>query len=118
LPDDHPCATIAPHRDAFGNWCSRMMAPAGRLRLYGDGVVRDSGLPDVVAAFAPQHAVEGLPAGTITSFWAASKGKTDRLADIALEAFCRRPARLGARPGHLHYVHGNIAFHRSHSAVA
>jgi hypothetical protein len=40
-----PGVTIAPNRDAFGNWCSRMVAPAGRVRLYGDGVVRDSACP-------------------------------------------------------------------------
>ena len=48
VPDDlptTPCVTIAPYRDAFGNWCSRMVAPAGRVRLYGDGVVRDSACP-------------------------------------------------------------------------
>jgi hypothetical protein len=40
-----PRVTIAPYRDAFGNWCSRMVAPAGRVRLYGDGVVRVRACP-------------------------------------------------------------------------
>ena len=43
-----PSVPILPYRDGFGNWCSRIVGPAGRMRLSGDGVVRDTGLPDVV----------------------------------------------------------------------
>lgn len=60
-----PAIDIGPYRDMFGNWCSRMVAPAGRVRLAADGVVRDSGLPDPVFASAVQHAVEDLPADTL-----------------------------------------------------
>jgi transglutaminase-like putative cysteine protease len=41
-----PSVEIMPYRDGFGNWCSRIVAPAGRVRLAADGMVRDSGLPD------------------------------------------------------------------------
>ena len=61
-----PAVEISPYRDMFGNWCSRMVAPAGRMRLAADGVVRDSGQPDPVVASASQHAVEDLPADTFT----------------------------------------------------
>src|ERR1043165_8977737 len=60
-----PAARITPYRDLFGNWCSRITAPAGRVRLAADGVVRDSGLPDPIATSAVQHAVEDLPADTL-----------------------------------------------------
>src|SRR6202000_1608636 len=56
---------IATYRDLFRHWCSRILAPAGTLRLFGDGVVRDSGRPDAVVPSAQQHAVEALPAETI-----------------------------------------------------
>ena len=49
-----PEVEITPYRDMFGNWCTRMVAPAGRIRLAADGVVRDSGLPDPVFASASQ----------------------------------------------------------------
>src|SRR5438034_8614692 len=52
-----PAVPVFPYRDGFGNWCSRIVAPAGRVRLAADGVVRDSGLPDPVVASATQHAV-------------------------------------------------------------
>ena len=31
---------IEPYRDVFGNWCSRIVAPSGQMRLAADGVVR------------------------------------------------------------------------------
>src|ERR1700738_1107205 len=60
-----PSVPISPYRDVFGNWCSRIVAPPGRMRLSADGVVRDTGLPDVVAPSASQHPVEDLPAETL-----------------------------------------------------
>ena len=48
-----PAVPISPYRDGFGNWCSRIVAPPGRMRLSADGVVRDSGLPDVVVPRRP-----------------------------------------------------------------
>src|SRR2546430_14120 len=43
-----PSVPIFPYRDGFGNWCSRIVAPSGRIRLSADGVVNDTGRPDVV----------------------------------------------------------------------
>jgi hypothetical protein len=59
-----PSVPITPYRDLFGNWCSRIVAPAGRMRLAADGVVRESGLPDPVFASAVQHTAVRLP-GTL-----------------------------------------------------
>src|ERR1700737_5497630 len=56
-----PVVPITPYRDLFGNWCSRMVAPAGRMRLAADGAVPGSGLPDPGFPSAGAHAVEGLP---------------------------------------------------------
>ena len=49
-----PSVPITPYRDGFGNWCSRLVAPAGRMRLSANGTLRDSGLPDVIAPSATQ----------------------------------------------------------------
>ncbi len=32
-----PSVPISPYRDTFGNWCSRIVAPAGRFRLSAEG---------------------------------------------------------------------------------
>ena len=74
-----PSVPISPYRDVFGNWCSRIVAPAGRIRLSANGVVRDSGLPDVVAPSAFQHAVEDLPLETLVFLLGSRYCETDRL---------------------------------------
>ena len=56
-----PPVTITPYRDEFGNWCSRIVAPAGEIRISTNAVVNDSGLPDPIEAGAVQHAVQDLP---------------------------------------------------------
>jgi len=59
-----PSVLITSYRDGFGNWCSRIVAPAGHMRLF-NGTVRDSGAPDMIVPSAAQHAVEDLPSDTI-----------------------------------------------------
>lgn len=49
------------YHDSFGNLCTRLVAPAGRITLRNDFVVRDSGLPDELTPDAEQHPVENLP---------------------------------------------------------
>jgi len=43
-----PSVPISCYRDGFGNWCSRIVAPAGHVRLSTDAVVTDSGQLDPV----------------------------------------------------------------------
>ena len=105
-----PAVTISPYRDSYGNWCSRLVAPAGRMRLSGDGIVRDSGLPDVVAPSAPQHAVEALPAETIVYLLGSRYCETDRLSDIAWQLFAQTTPGWARVQAICDYVHNHIAF--------
>ena len=41
-----PPVPVTAYRNLFGNWCSRLVAPAGRFVLSTDAVVKDSGLVD------------------------------------------------------------------------
>jgi hypothetical protein len=43
-----PSVFIDGYRDSFGNWCNRLVAPAGSFSLSPDTVIRDTGLPDPV----------------------------------------------------------------------
>ena len=52
-----PEVPIENFTDMFGNRCARIVAPPGDIRLIGDAIVEDSGLPDPVVADAPQHPV-------------------------------------------------------------
>ena len=41
-----PFLSLSGYRDKYGNWCYRGLAPAGRVRLSTDCVIRDNGQPD------------------------------------------------------------------------
>lgn len=47
-----PSVAVSGYRDKFGDWISRILTPAGRIRLFADAAVRDSGQPDWEAATA------------------------------------------------------------------
>src|SRR5438270_12934034 len=34
-----PPVPLAAYRDSFGNWCTRIVAPRGRTRVYADALV-------------------------------------------------------------------------------
>src|SRR4051812_6323242 len=38
-----PPLPVTAYRDGFGNWCSRLVAPAGPTRFHTDAVIRDPG---------------------------------------------------------------------------
>src|ERR1700737_3742960 len=60
-----PSVPVEGYRDSFGNWCNRLVAPAGRFSLGTDAIVHDSGNPDPVATGSVQHQVQHLPADTL-----------------------------------------------------
>ena len=56
-----PMVPVAGYHDRFGNWCSRIIAPQGRIRIASAGVLRDHGTLDPVLPWVEQHAVHDLP---------------------------------------------------------
>jgi transglutaminase-like putative cysteine protease len=110
-----PSVPISPYRDVFGNWCSRIVAPAGRMRLSADGVVRDTGLPDVVAPSASQHPVEDLPAETLIFLLGSRYCETDRLSDVAWNLFEKSPPGWARVQAICDFVHCHIAFGYEHA---
>ncbi|MCP3440649.1 transglutaminase family protein [Bradyrhizobium sp. CCGUVB14] len=118
LPDhlvSEPSVPITPYRDGFGNWCSRLVAPAGRMRLTADGTVRDSGVPDVIVPSARQHAVEDLPSDTIVYLLGSRYVETDRLTDVAWKLFERTAPGWARVKAICDFVHDHIAFGYEHA---
>jgi transglutaminase-like putative cysteine protease len=105
-----PPIPITIHRDALGNQSSRLLAPAGRLRLTADAIIRDSGQPDEIASSAVQHGVQDLPEETLMFLLGSRYCETDLLSQTAWDLFG------GAAPGHSRvqaicdYVHKHIVF--------
>jgi transglutaminase-like putative cysteine protease len=56
-----PQTPVLDYLDSFGNRCGRLFAPTGRLVLYNETTIDDSGQPDPQVWNAQQHNVEDLP---------------------------------------------------------
>ena len=112
-----PPVPITPYRDMFGNWCSRLVAPAGRMRLAADGIVRDLGVPDPVVPTAIQHAIEDLPADTIVYLLGSRYCETDLLSDIAWKKFATTPPGWAWVQAICDFVHDHIKFDYQHASA-
>jgi hypothetical protein len=71
------------YTDGFGNLCTRIVAPTGRLAIATDLTVRDSGLPDTLSPQAIQHPVEELPDEILVYLLGSRYCDTDRLSETA-----------------------------------
>jgi transglutaminase-like putative cysteine protease len=105
-----PPMAMAAYHDSFGNQCHRIVAPAGRLRLTTDAVIRDSGEPDEVGWTAGQDTVQDLPEDTLLFLLGSRYCETDLLSPTAWQLFS------GTVPGYprvqaiCDFVHRHIAF--------
>jgi len=109
---------IRAYRDSFGNWCTRIVAPTGRTRLSANGIVNDTGQPDVVASEAHQHAVEDLPDEALIFLLASRYCETDRLSENAWSLFGKTPLGWGRVQAICDYVHQHIAFGYEHARAS
>jgi transglutaminase-like putative cysteine protease len=105
-----PSIPIRGYRDGFGNWCSRIVAPAGQLRLRSSALVRDSGLPDPVVPYAQQHAVQDLPQETLVYLLGSRYCETDQLSQIAWNLFGNTPEGWPRVQAICDFVHNHIQF--------
>jgi transglutaminase-like putative cysteine protease len=106
----HPSCPIAGYHDSFGNWCTRLLAPAGEVRIFSNAVVNDTGLPDVVAPGAVQAPVEALPQDALLFLLASRYCETDLLMPIAWQLFGNGPTGWGRVQSICDFVHGHIQF--------
>jgi transglutaminase-like putative cysteine protease len=103
------------YQDGFGNTVTRLLAPAGRLVISNDFLVRDSGLPDPVSADAVQHPVEDLPDDVLVFLMGSRYCDTDRLSDTAWSLFGHAPMGWGRVQAICDYVHDRITFGYEHA---
>jgi transglutaminase-like putative cysteine protease len=119
LVPDHlvaePAVPMTAYRDSFGNWCTRIVAPAGQLRLTTDAVVRDSGLPDIVAPDARQTPVAELPDDALIFLLGSRYCETDRLSNLAWQMFGAITPGWPRVQAICDYVHRHIAFGYEHA---
>jgi transglutaminase-like putative cysteine protease len=110
-----PSIPITGYRDGFGNWCSRILAPPGQIRLSTDAIVNDTGRPDEVAAAAQQIPVQNLPEETLLFLLGSRYCETDRLSEAAWELFGNSPPGWARVQAICDFVHNHIVFGYEHA---
>jgi transglutaminase-like putative cysteine protease len=105
-----PSVPVSAYRDGFGNWCTRLVAPRGHVRITADGLVNDHGAPDVLAPLAEQHHVQALPEETLVFLLGSRYCETDRLSEIAWQMFAHAPTGWGRVQAICDFVHQHITF--------
>jgi transglutaminase-like putative cysteine protease len=112
-----PAVPVSAYRDSFGNWCSRIVAPQGTVRLSGEGVLRDSGLPELPAPWAVQRPVPSLPDETLLFLLGSRYCETDLLSETAWKLFSATPLGWPRVQAVCDFVHRHLSFGYQHASA-
>jgi len=105
-----PSVPTSAYRDLFGNWCTRLVAPAGDFVISADALVNDDGKPDPVNASAQQAWVDALPESTLVYLLGSRYCETDRLSPIAWQLFGQTTPGWSRVQAICDFVHDHIEF--------
>lgn len=111
-----PPVPMTTYQDSFGNRCTRIVAPGGMVKVSSDVTVNDSGLPDMIAADALQHAVKDLPDETLIFLLGSRYCETDHLCEKAWGLFADVPPGWERVQAICDFVHHHIAFGYEHAS--
>ena len=109
ISSDGP-APLLTNVDPFGNLRTRTIAPAGRLKLWSNFVIEDSGRPDEVAPGAEEVPVAELPEEAVGFLMGSRYCETDHLSQLAWSTFGRSPRGWGRVQAIADYVHRHLTF--------
>lgn len=96
--------------DAFGNVCTRLVAPQGLIEIRNDFIINDSGRPEESAPSAAQVPLQELPDDALVYLLGSRYCDTQKLTDFAWSMF---GAIEGGGPrvqAICDYVHNRITF--------
>lgn len=105
-----PAINIREHRDGLGNRCTRVLAPAGRVKFYGDTVLEDSGLQDEVNPDARQVNVDELPDECLQYLLNSRYCEVDKLVPVAWELFGQTEPGWARVQAICAWVHNHVTF--------
>ncbi|HUS05619.1 MAG TPA: transglutaminase family protein [Bryobacteraceae bacterium] len=113
VPDDlitDPPVALSEYRDSFGNRCTRLVAPAGRITIWSRGLIRDSGELEVPVTTAEQHPVQDLPEETLVFLLGSRYCETELLSQTAWNLFGNVTPGWARVQAICDFVHQRIAF--------
>jgi transglutaminase-like putative cysteine protease len=105
-----PWVPLTLYRDGFGNWCTRLVAPPGQIRISADALIYDRGIPDTIVPNATQTSVERLPEETLVYLLGSRYCDSDRLSEFAWRQFGATIPGWSRVQAVCDFVHGHLTF--------
>ena len=112
-----PSVSVSGYRDGFGNWCKRLVAPAGAMRISSNSIVNDTGMSDPVVPDAVQVPIETLPEEALVFLLASRFCDSDQMLDLAWTHFGYGATGWARVQAICDFVHRHIAFGYEHARV-
>jgi transglutaminase-like putative cysteine protease len=110
-----PFTAYRTYRDDFGNRCTRLVAPAGVLKLSNLFRINDSGVQETIPWGARQALVNELPDDVLIFLLGSRYCDTDRLATEAWALFGTLEGGWPRVQAILNYTHDRITFGYQHA---
>jgi transglutaminase-like putative cysteine protease len=105
-----PSVVHRDYRDAFGNICTRLIAPAGLIEIRNRFIVSDSGLPDDAVPGARQFEIGQLPDDALVYLLGSRYCDTEKLGDLAWSQFGGITGGWQRVQAICNYVHNRLEF--------
>jgi transglutaminase-like putative cysteine protease len=105
-----PKVKVDDFKDWFGNRAARVVAPAGKFRIYYDNIAQDSGLHEATIHGARLHPVDELPKDILKFLLASRYCEVDRMLDTAWNLFGHTPPTWERVQAVMDWVHNNVTF--------
>ncbi|KIG11154.1 transglutaminase domain-containing protein [Burkholderia sp. MR1] len=110
-----PPVPIRQYRDLFGNLCSRIVAPVGRVALSTTALLNVSDSMETRPTEGWAHPVEQLPDDTLTFLLGSRYCETDLLVEIAWQIFGQCTPGRDTVLAICDFVHQHIEFDYGHA---
>ncbi len=105
-----PPVETSDYIDSFGNRCTKLVAPPGRLSIWSRFVMGHDGTPEQLPVHAFQHAVQELPEETLMYLLGSRYCDTQKLSDLAWAQFGKCWQGWPLVQAILNYTHRRIRF--------
>jgi transglutaminase-like putative cysteine protease len=105
-----PPVPIRQYRDSFGNLCSRIVAPQGRITLSTEALLDVPGEHEAAPVGGWQDAVEDLPDETLVFLLGSRYCENDLLSDAAWQMFGHIEGGLPRVQAICDWVHNHLVF--------
>ncbi len=106
----YPPVPYRTYTDGFGNTCTRLLAPAGRLSLWNRFVIADSGLIERLPMYESQHPIGELSDNVLVYLLGSRYCETQKLKTLAWSLFGGYPEGWPRIQAILQYTHDRLQF--------